>query len=78
MICDSSHRFNSLDQLAIPSERINTATMEAAVAQAKLPGPLKVLDANAPLVPSVTKGEMVYRDRNVICVSLPPKLGYGK
>jgi len=46
--------------------------------KAKLPGPLKILDINAPIVPSVTKGPAVYRDRNVICVSLPPKLGYGK
>jgi len=43
--------------------------------KARLPGPLRILDANAPLVPSVTKGKVVYRDRNVICVSLPRKLG---
>jgi predicted nucleotidyltransferase len=37
----------------------------------RLPGPLKILDANAPLVLSVKKAEVVYRDRNVVCVLLP-------
>ena len=46
--------------------------------KARLPGPLKILDDNAPIVPSVINGEVVYRDRNVVCVSLPPKFGYGK
>jgi predicted nucleotidyltransferase len=46
--------------------------------KARLPGPLKVLDAHAPIVSSVLKAEVVYRDRNVACVSLPPKFGYGK
>jgi hypothetical protein len=43
--------------------------------KARPPGPLRILDANAPLVPSVTKGKVAYPDRNVICVSLPRKLG---
>jgi predicted nucleotidyltransferase len=46
--------------------------------RARLPGKLKVLDAHAPLVPSVLKGKVVYRDRNVVCVLLPPKFGYDK
>jgi predicted nucleotidyltransferase len=29
--------------------------------KARLPGPLRILDANAALVPSVTKGKVVYR-----------------
>jgi predicted nucleotidyltransferase len=46
--------------------------------KAKLPGPLKILDHNAPIIPSVAQGEVVYQDRNVVCVSLPPKSGYGR
>ena len=41
----------------------------------RLPGALKILDANAPLVLSVKKAEVVYRDRNVVCVSLPRRFG---
>jgi predicted nucleotidyltransferase len=41
--------------------------------RALLPGPLKILDAHAPLVPSVMKGKVIYRDRNVVCVSMLPK-----
>jgi len=44
----------------------------------RLPGPLKILDVNAPIVRSVIKGEVVYQDRNVVCVSLPPKCGHEK
>ena len=46
--------------------------------KAKLPGPLKILDNNAPIVPSIMKAEVVYQDRNVVCVLLPPKFGYCK
>ena len=43
--------------------------------KARLPGTLKILDANAPLAPSVMKSKVVHRDRNVVCVLLPRKLG---
>jgi predicted nucleotidyltransferase len=45
--------------------------------RAQLPGKLKVLEAHAPLVPSVLEGKAIYRDGNVVCVLLPPKFGYG-
>jgi predicted nucleotidyltransferase len=41
--------------------------------KAKLPGPLKILEHNDPLGASVRVGPVVYRNRNIVCVSLPPK-----
>jgi predicted nucleotidyltransferase len=46
--------------------------------KAKLPGPLKILDNNAPIIPSIIKAEVVHQDQNVFCVLLPPKFGCGK
>lgn len=38
-----------------------------------LPGPIKWLEQHAPLRPEVEQGKVVHRDRNVVCVWLPPK-----
>lgn len=38
-----------------------------------LPGPIKWLEQHAPLRPEVERGKVVHRDRNVVCVWLPPK-----
>jgi hypothetical protein len=44
-----------------------------ALLRAMLPGPLCWLEQHAPMVPGVGQGKVVYCDRNVKCVWLPPK-----
>jgi hypothetical protein len=39
----------------------------------KLPGPLKILEQHDPFWMRVVATEIVYQDRNVRCVRLPPK-----
>ena len=41
--------------------------------QKALPGQIKWLEQHAPLRPEVENGKVVHRDRNVVCVWLPPK-----
>ena len=38
-----------------------------------LPGPIKWLEQHAPLRLEVEQGKVVHRDRNVVCVWMPPK-----
>lgn len=38
-----------------------------------LPGPIKWLEQHAPLRAQVEQGKVVHRERNVVCIWLPPK-----
>ncbi len=46
---------------------------ECASLRKVLPGPIKWLERFAPLRMEVEQGKVVHRDRNVVCVWLPPK-----
>jgi predicted nucleotidyltransferase len=48
---------------------------EFATINAKLPGRLEILERNDPLAAAIVATEVLHRDRNVICVRLPSKLG---
>ncbi len=40
---------------------------------ARLPGPLRILENNDLLADRIVKGEPIHRDRNVACIWMPPK-----